>query len=218
MIPRSDSSVPQGTIREIHALVNARLHNHSVSSIGFTLVEMMVVLALIGILLALAVPSFSQLVQSTTISNATNTFLSDMRLARSEAIRRGGAVVICRSDSPEAPNATCSTNLGSGGTGWASGWIVFQDLDNNGMRDAAEPILRVQAPMTSVNAITDDNLYSTRFRFTATGRLANTSSTATLVFGARPLFPSTVQRTVCIGLGGRARTVGDGATTCAGSI
>lgn len=174
----------------------------------------MIVLSLIAILSSLAAPSFARLVQATKISNATNGFLSDMRFARSEAIRRGGGVVICRSDSPEASDPVCATDTSAGTNGWASGWIVFQDLDNNGLKTTDDPLLRVQAALTSVNAIRDSSLSSTKFRFTATGRLVNANSATSLVFGISPLVPSDVQRTVCISLGGSARLAGDGAATC----
>ena len=67
---------------------------------GFTLLELMVVLAIVAILTMLAAPSFTRLIQSITMSSTVNTFLADMRYARSESIRRGGGVVMCRSDDP----------------------------------------------------------------------------------------------------------------------
>ena len=179
---------------------------------GFTLLELMVVLTIVAILAALATPSFARLIQSTTISGNVNTFLADMRYARSESIRRGGGVVMCRSDAPEAANPACGGAPGPGG--WASGWIIFHDLDNDGARSATETLLRVQAPIAAMNAISDSNASSSLFRFTATGRLLNQSSPATLHFGALPQFATDVQRTVCVNLGGRARIAGDGSTDC----
>ena len=76
---------------------------------GFTLLEIMVVLAIVAILATLAVPSFTRLIQSNTMSSNVNTFMADMRYARSESIRRGGGVVMCRSDAPEATLPVCNT-------------------------------------------------------------------------------------------------------------
>ena len=73
---------------------------------GFTLIELLVVLTVSAILLSLAAPSFSRLIQSTKISGAVNTFLADLRFARSEAIRLGGTVTMCRSANPETTSAS----------------------------------------------------------------------------------------------------------------
>ncbi|MCL1481799.1 MAG: GspH/FimT family pseudopilin [Marinobacter sp.] len=74
-------------------------------SSGFTLLELMLVIAIVAILIAFAVPSFQWMIQKVTISSNVNTFLSDMRYARSEGIRRGGGVVLCRSNAPEAADS-----------------------------------------------------------------------------------------------------------------
>ena len=172
---------------------------------GFTLLELMVVLAIAAILATLAAPSFKQLIQSNTMSGTVNTFLADMRYARSESIRRGGGVVMCRSDNPEAANASC----GSGSTtGWESGWIIFHNLNNNSSRTSAEPLLRVQAPIASVNTIAESGAASI-FKFTATGRLS-LSSAAQITFGSPPVYATNAQRIMCVNLGGRARIALDG--------
>ena len=155
---------------------------------GLTLVELMVVLAIVAILATLATPSFARLIQSTVISSNVNAFLADMRVARSESIRRGGGVIMCRSDAPEAANPDCGRDAGPGGNGWVSGWIIFHDLDNDAAKGPAEALLRVQAPITSMNAITDGNAITTKMRFTATGRLLQPGAATTLLFGARPVF------------------------------
>ena len=179
---------------------------------GFTMVELMVVVAIAALLIALAVPSFTSLVRSTNITNAVNTFMTDARFARSEAVRLGGAVVMCRSDAPEATTPSCGTGGGPGGNGWVSGWIIFQDLNNDGNKDATDPLVRIQSALTSVNSIGDT---STKLVFTATGRLKSLSGGAmSLQFGSAPDFPNTTQRMVCVSLGGRVRVAGDGNTSC----
>ena len=182
---------------------------------GFTLVELMVAVAVLAILTALGAPSFVQLVQSSLMASNVNTFLADMRYTRSESIRRGGGVVMCRSDDPEEANPTCGTGSGPGGNGWVSGWIIFHDLNNNGTKTAAEPLLRVQAATTSMDSIVEaGGSSSTRFRFTATGRMLNLNSARTLQFGGEN-YPNDVQRVVCVNLGGRARIAGNGNASCA---
>lgn len=181
---------------------------------GFTLIELMVVIAIVAILTTLAAPSFKQLIQSNTISSNVNTFLADMRYARSEAIRRGGGVILCRSDAPEAVSPACGSGSGPGNKGWVSGWIIFYDQDGNGTRTvtSTDPVLRVQSPITSLDSIGEPN--SVKFNFTATGRLKNLSSAGTTFQFGGGNYANTVQRVVCVNVGGRARIAGDGYASC----
>ncbi len=180
------------------------------------MIELMVVIAIVAILTTLAAPSFKQLIQSNSMSSTVNAFLADLRFARSEAIRRGGSVMMCRSDAPEIADPTCGSGDGPGGNGWVSGWIVFQNLNNGSTRSSDEPLLRVQGPITSLNSIMErgGGSSSTKFKFTATGRLLNVSSATTLQFGGNDTFSNEVQRVVCVSLGGRARIAGNGTTDC----
>ncbi|MBP6404685.1 MAG: GspH/FimT family pseudopilin [Proteobacteria bacterium] len=180
---------------------------------GLTLIELMVVLAIAAILAFLAVPSFTSMIRSNAISGSVNTFLSDMRYARSEAIRLGGGVVVCRSDDPESATPACGTGHGPGNKGWVSGWIIFHDLDNDGAWDSGERVLRVQAAMSSPDQIVEDGASSsTVFRFTATGRLLSSASATTMRFGSAA--NGTARRTVCVNAGGRARADTSGSAVC----
>jgi type IV fimbrial biogenesis protein FimT len=181
---------------------------------GFTVIELMIVLAIAAILASLAAPSVTRFLRVSEMSNAVNTWMSDMRWARSEAVRRGGHVVMCRSEDPEAASPACTTSqLGPNGWGWVSGWIIFHDLDSDGNKDAAEPVLRVQAKLPSVNVITESGT-STKFRYTASGRLMNAGLSTTVTFGASPEYSSDLQRVLCVNVGGRARIAGDGLASC----
>lgn len=179
---------------------------------GFTLIELMVTVAILAILLGIAAPSFESVIKSSRMASAVNTFLSDARFARSEAIRRGGGVVMCRSDAPEKAKPSCGAGSGPGGNGWVSGWIIFHDLNNDLNYDTGEPLLRVQSKVTSVDSIAESN--STKFQFTGTGRLRNLNGSTTLQFGSNDNFSNTQQRVVCINLGGRARIAGDSYASC----
>lgn len=128
-----------------------------------------------------------------------------MRFARSEAVRRNGGVVMCRSANPEAIDASCAAGTLAG---WESGWIIFHDLDNDGDRAVGEPLLRAQLPSNFINSISEPGA-STVFKFTATGRLGATSATQ-LQFGKLPEFDSLVQRMVCVNMSGRVRIALDG--------
>lgn len=170
----------------------------------------MVVVTLVALILTLAAPSFARLARSAAISSGVNQFLADMRFARSEAVRRGGGVILCRSDEPESPGAACSA--GPGNQGWASGWIVFHDLDGNGVRNGDESLLRIQAPHSGIDTISTGGTPTT-FRFGATGRLLAPGQIASLHFGGTGL-DAEIRRVVCVSAGGRARIAGDGTATC----
>jgi type IV fimbrial biogenesis protein FimT len=177
---------------------------------GLTLIELMVTVAIAALLAALAGPSFLRVIQSSNISGGVNTFLADVRYARSEAVKRGGRVVMCRSDDPEAPAPACS--VAAHARGWSTGWVIFQDLDGDNTWSAGDNTLRVQAPLATVTALQGDG-NSTIFGFTATGRLWTSAQATQLTFSGSG-YDTAVQRVVCISAGGRARIAGDGSTTC----
>ena len=183
---------------------------------GFTLLEVMVVLAIVAILTTLAAPSFVSLIQSNAVSSNVNTFISDVRYARSEAVRRGGAVLMCRSDAPEAAAPVCNTTAGT--NGWASGWIIFEDRDgslNYSTSTDASQLLKVQGPITNLDSIMETSgSGATKLQFTATGRMKGLSSATALQFGSNITMPNNRQRIVCINMSGRARIAGDGTASC----
>ena len=101
---------------------------------GFSLIELMVTLAVMAVLIGIAMPSFANLVRETRLTAATNDLHAALFYTRSEAIKRGRRVTICTS----ADGETCSP-----GAGWHAGWIVFDDANGDGLRDADEALLRV---------------------------------------------------------------------------
>ena len=103
------------------------------SSRGFTIIELMVTVAIMAIGMAIAYPSFTGMIRSNRLATSTNTLISPFNLARTEAIRsnRGGG--ICMS-----ANGTSCTTSG----GWEQGWLVWTDLDGKGDLTAGEPVVR----------------------------------------------------------------------------
>lgn len=83
---------------------------------GFTLVEMMVTVAVLAIVLGMAVPDLTAMVQSYKITTAASSLASGMALARSEAIKRGVNVTMC----PSSDGSNCATS-----GDWAQGWVMF---------------------------------------------------------------------------------------------
>lgn len=106
---------------------------------GVTLVELMAVLAVAVILVGIAVPAIGDFIRNGRMVTQTNQFVGDLAFARSEAIKRGANVVICKSSDPIASPPSCNT----AGDDWSSGWIIFVDDQTiNGTLDVDEDIVR----------------------------------------------------------------------------
>jgi type IV fimbrial biogenesis protein FimT len=140
---------------------------------GFTVTEMMVVVAIVGILMAVGLPSYRNITNSYRMSGEVNSLLGDLQFARSEALKEGQRVTTCVS----ANSTTCT-----GGTAWASGWIVFSDPNGNAAVDVGETVLRIQKPFTgrvpdtftASNAVTALTFNREGFARTAAGFAATT--------------------------------------------
>jgi type IV fimbrial biogenesis protein FimT len=103
---------------------------------AFSLIELMVTVAIAGILAAVAAPSFANIIKNNSMTTQYNELLASLNLARSEAIRRGVPVNICKSND--------QTNCGNNTVNWQDGWIVFADtVTVNGTRDGGEELIRV---------------------------------------------------------------------------
>lgn len=92
------------------------MHARAHRSGGFTLVEMMIVISLVAIIMAIAVPSFRDASLGSQLRATANELVASAMLARSEAIKRNAPVTMCVSTSGTACTA------GS----WEQGWIVIQ--------------------------------------------------------------------------------------------
>lgn len=114
---------------------------------GFTLVELLITVAVAAVLASLAVPSFRTLLLKRSVQSAADTLVSDMRFARAEALKRSARVTICASSN----GTSCA---GAGGQ-WSSGWMVFVPSAANGNFTAGDEIVRVQDALPSIASIAD---------------------------------------------------------------
>jgi type IV fimbrial biogenesis protein FimT len=114
---------------------------------GFTLTEFVIVMVIVAILAAIAIPSYKYVTTSNRMSAEVNLLLGDMQFARSEAIKQGMPITIC------IANSTGTGCLGSGTIAWQNGWIVFTDTNSNQTLNTAagEVVLRWQPAFTSTD-------------------------------------------------------------------
>ena len=116
---------------------------------GFTLTELLVVVAIVAILLGIGVPSYRYITNSYRMSAEINGLLGDLQFARAEAIKLGLTVTACVSRD--------GANCDAGSTTWQEGWIVFQDLNNDQTVDPGDTVLRVQAAFSGSDTFIANN-------------------------------------------------------------
>jgi type IV fimbrial biogenesis protein FimT len=112
---------------------------------GFTLMELLMTIAIAAIVAMLAIPSFRYVTNSNRIAAEVNGLLGDLQFARGEAIKEGQPVTVCMSKLGQ----TCDTT----GNAWNSGWIVYSNPTFTGATTtpAAGSILRIQSTFTSTD-------------------------------------------------------------------
>ncbi len=139
-----------GGVETGHRLGELSGPNHERSSMrtntGFTLIELMITLTIAAIVLTVGVPSFQTMILNNSRVAQVNEFIGVLNMARSEAIKRGSRVVICRSTN----GSSCATDT----TGiWEGGWIAFVDRNQNGVLNAGAPdneeLLKVQSSIAN---------------------------------------------------------------------
>jgi type IV fimbrial biogenesis protein FimT len=165
---------------------------------AFTLIELLITMALAAVVLALGVPMLRDVIRNNRLAATVNEFVGALQLARSESIKRGVRVTLCKSAN--------GTSCASGG-GYEQGWIVFVDPNDNATVDAGEAIIRVfEAFPTGTNMTLTGNTHVARYvSFAATGSTQLTGGA--FQAGTLTLCQAPKARQVVINSVGRVRTV-----------
>lgn len=114
---------------------------------GFTLIEMMVTVAVLAIILAIGVPSLQGFIASSRLRSVTQDLYGALQTARIEAIRRNSRVTVCKAN-------TALNNCSNSGS-WSNGWIVFIDRTpgTTPSVDSGDTLLQTQPPVNPAIAI-----------------------------------------------------------------
>jgi len=102
---------------------------------GFSLVELIISLTVGAILIGIAIPAFSTMLDENRISTQILNFVGHLNSARQAAITSGQEVTLCKS----SDGTSCDSSLQ-----WEDGWLVFIDRSGDHLRSADEKLLRVQ--------------------------------------------------------------------------
>ncbi len=111
---------------------------------GFTLVELMVTVAVLAVLSTIAYPSFQSTIRSNRVATTTNELIASLALARSEAIKTR---VVGLYAHPQRAK--------SDGSSWADGWMVWEDRNGNGALDSGENVLRYSEGRPTMKSATE---------------------------------------------------------------
>ncbi len=170
---------------------------------GLTLIELLVVIALAGILITIAVPSYTQFMTENRMASEMNDFVTALMLARSEAIKRGQEVTVCAS----SDGSDCSDGA------WSAGWLIYRNPQNAGQVPASADIIRVHAGFSSTDSLSASSPFNTgqSVSFTPLGILISselTGGTFTLTDSPAQSF---LTRCLALGPGGQPMAAEPGA-------
>lgn len=141
------------------------------SNRGFTLIELVATVAIVGILAGVGAPSMAEFAERQRASAAVGTLMSQMALARTAAITHNRRTVLC----PSPDGRHCEA-----GNDWSQGWLLFVDEDGNHRPDADADILRADQDPTNRHLRVVSTRGRQQLRYLPDGRSAGSNLTISI--------------------------------------
>jgi type IV fimbrial biogenesis protein FimT len=176
---------------------------------GMTLIELMVALAVAAVIVALGAPTMLRMLARHAIAAQADELQDAVRIGRNEAMKRGGPVVLCRTDASNTSH--CAGSAGS----WQT-WLLFADVARTGTFAGGDPILRQHLDVSGRMTVVGD---AASVRFESTGIAHADSGSAVFVLSPAGASAGSAesdrgaQRQVCVNPRGEVAVV-TGYATC----
>jgi type IV fimbrial biogenesis protein FimT len=176
---------------------------------GFTIIELMMTLAIAAVILTQAVPSFTGMIANNRLITQTNDLVADVNLARSEAVARGVRVVLCNSADSRVAGATCN---GTAQT-WTTGWLMYADDDASGAYEIAnDTLIRIGQPSHSTITVMANAAGNTDLQYNSDGTANEAGNT--VIFAICDENGATNGRQINVNGVGRPRLISTSIASC----
>lgn len=161
---------------------------------GFTLVELVIVLAVVAVMMSVALPDLRQMIRSQQLKAAVSDLFGAIDLARSQAIARGRKVLL--------------VPLEGATSDWSGGWVVFVDEDGDRRPGGAEEVIMRHGPLPpgiAVNAAFSSQQGAAYLAYNSMGRSCSDTSSLAARWGTLSMAMGEQRRRIKINMLGRAR-------------
>lgn len=159
---------------------------------GFTLIELMITIAIAAILITIAVPGFKSFISGNRMTTLANELVTELMVAKAEAVRRNASISICIKSS--------GSNVCNNSGNWQDGWLSFTDSNANGAVDTGDTVLKVHGPLPKGYTLAATGLNSSvRITYLPSGSV-NAAGTFTLCQ------PGSYGRSIAVTTTGRTNT------------
>ncbi len=111
--------------------------NKKYANKGLTLIDLVITMSVAAIVMTAAVPSYNTMTMNNRRAAAVNSLVADLNLARSESVKRGVPVSVCKSSNGQSCNTSTLARA------WSEGWIVFVDDNEDGIKNSGEAELKI---------------------------------------------------------------------------